>query len=560
VFKLIYAKLYDEWAAVNDRTRGRKIYFRIYGESPRELKDKINGLFNRAKEKWRGIFGRDESIRLKPEHLLTCVSFLQDVKLFNANLQVIDEAFEYLITEVAKGKKGQYFTPRWVIDMSVKMLNPRIHERVIDTACGSSGFTVHSIFHVAGDQFTTNGLPPAITEYAGTMVYAIDSSPKAVKIAKALNLIAGDGKSNVYELNSLNPPRWSEEGKAAFRPLLTRFDNDAEDEQNQREFQHFDFDILMTNPPFAGGISEREILRQYRLAERNGRTVSKIGRDVLFIERNLNFLKQGGRMAIVLPQGRLNNTNDLPIRNFLFSKARILGVVGLHGNTFRPHTGTKTSVIFLQKYTDEEIAEIRAVQSRHAAEWDNHLTELTALSDKPELAEDDLPPLLLSFSQAEFGEAEAADDGEGDTTEEDTQTESDDELAERIENLQTQLNEMAPRAKGKAALKRALTEAQRKQASRSLKGQVGYLRQDKKLLARYRDSWLADKAAEELDYPIFFAVSEKSGKDNSGDPIYRKDANGELMLDEHGHLSVEHDLNEIAEAFVAFAKEQSFNF
>ncbi len=420
VLKLIYAKLYDEWAATNDRARNHKIQFRIYGESPRELHDKINGLFNQAKNKWRGIFGRDEGIRLKAEHLLTCVSFLQDVKLFNANLQVIDEAFEYLITEVAKGKKRQYFTPRWVIDMCVKMLNPRIHERVIDTACGSSGFTVHSIFHVAGEQFTTNGLPPAITEYAGTMVYAIDSSPKAVKIAKALNLIAGDGKSNVYELNSLNPPKWSEEGKAAFRPLLTRFDNPAEDEQNQCEFQFFDLDVLMTNPPFAGGISEREILRQYRLAERNGRTVSKIGRDILFIERNLNFLKQGGRMAIVLPQGRLNNTNDLPIRNFLFGKARILVVVGLHGNTFKPHTGTQTSLIFLQKYTDEEIVEIRAVQNRHAVEWDKHRVELNALSDKPELTEDDLPPLLLSFLQAEFEEAEAADNGEGETTEEDT--------------------------------------------------------------------------------------------------------------------------------------------
>lgn len=560
VFKLIYAKLYDEWAATNDPTRNHRINFRIYGESPRELYDKINGLFNRAKDKWRGIFGRDESIRLKPEHLLTCVSFLQDVKLFNANLQVIDEAFEYLITEVAKGKKGQYFTPRWVIDMCVKMLNPRIHERVVDTACGSSGFTVHSIFHVAGDQFTTNGLAPAIVEYAGTMVYAIDSSPKAVKIAKALNLIAGDGKSNVYELNSLNPPKWNDEGKAAFRPLLTRFENRTDDEQNQREFQYFDFDILMTNPPFAGGISEREILRQYRLAERNGRTVSKIGRDILFIERNLNFLKQGGRMAIVLPQGRLNNTNDLPIRNFLFSKVRILAVVGLHGNTFKPHAGTKTSVVFLQKYTDEEIAEIRVAQNRHTDAWDAHLTELNAWSDKPEVVEDDLPPLLQSFLQAEFEEVEAAENGEGETSEEDTQIESDDELAERIENLQKQLGEMSPRAKGKAALKRALAEAQFKQASHSLKGQLEYLCQDEKLLARYRKSWLADKAAEELDYPIFFAVSKKGGKYNNGEPIYKKEANGELVLDNHRHLIVEHDLDEIAEAFVVFAREQGFEF
>lgn len=562
VFKLIYAKLYDEWAAVNDRTRNRKIHFRIYGESPRELYDKINGLFNRAKDKWRGIFGQDERIRLKPEHLLTCVSFLQDVKLFNANLQVIDEAFEYLITEVAKGKKGQYFTPRWVIDMCVKMLNPKIHERVIDTACGSSGFTVHTIFWIAGEQYTVNGFPPAISEYAGSMVYAIDSSPKAVKIAKALNLIAGDGKSNVYELNSLNPPKWSEEGKAAFRPLLTRFSNYEQDEANQRNFQYFDFDILMTNPPFAGSISEREILRQYRLAEKNGKTVSKIGRDILFIERNLNFLKPGGRMAIVLPQGRLNNTNDLFIRNFLFSKARILAVVGLHPNTFKPHTGTKTSVVFLQKYTDEELANIREVQNRHIAEWDNHYAEIRTLSEREELTEDDLPPLLMSFLQAEFEEDDTVElENNGDEIKnEETQTESDDELQERIENLKAQLAAMPGRAKGKAALKRTLAEAERKLASRSIKGQIKYLLDDEKLLSRYRETWLSDRAAEELDYPIFFAVSENGGKDNSGEPIYKKDGNGELMLDEHGHLIVDHDLDEIAEAFIAFAKEQGFDF
>ena len=562
VFKLIYAKLYDEWAAANDRTRNHKIHFRIYGESPRELYDKINGLFNRAKDKWRGIFGQDEKIRLKPEHLLTCVSFLQDVKLFNANLQVIDEAFEYLITEVAKGKKGQYFTPRWVIDMCVKMLNPKIHERVIDTACGSSGFTVHTIFWIAGEQYTVNGFPPAISEYAGSMVYAIDSSPKAVKIAKALNLIAGDGKSNVYELNSLNPPKWSEEGKAAFRPLLTRFSNYEQDEANQRNFQYFDFDILMTNPPFAGSISEREILRQYRLAEKNGKTVSKIGRDILFIERNLNFLKPGGRMAIVLPQGRLNNANDLFIRNFLFSKARILAVVGLHPNTFKPHTGTKTSVVFLQKYTDEELANIREIKNRHIAEWDNHHSEIRAFAEKEDLTEEDLPPLLMSFLQAEFEEDDAVEleNSEDEAQSEETEVESDDELQERIENLKAQLAAMPGRAKGKAALKRTLAEAERKLASRSIKGQIKYLLDDEKLLSRYRETWLSDRAAEELDYPIFFAVSENGGKDNSGEPIYKKDGNGELMLDEHGHLIVDHDLDEIAEAFVTFAKEQGFDF
>src|SRR3989337_562612 len=97
---------------------------------------------------------------LAEPHLVTCGSFLQDIKLFNSNLQVIDEAFEYLSIEVGKGKKGQYFTPRHVIDMAVKMLNPDIDEYLIDTAAGSCGFTVHGIFHVWGNEFTANGPKP----------------------------------------------------------------------------------------------------------------------------------------------------------------------------------------------------------------------------------------------------------------------------------------------------------------------------------------------------------------------------------------------------------------
>jgi len=568
VFKLIYAKLYDEWAAANDPSRNHKIQFRIYGESATDLYQKINGLFRQAGNKWRGIFGPNEKILLKPAHLLTCVSFLQDVKLFNANLQVIDEAFEYLITSVAKGKKGQYFTPRWAIDMCVKMLNPKISERVIDTACGSSGFTVHSIFHVAGGQLTVNGFPQAITTYANENVYAIDSSPKAVKVAKALNLIAGDGKSNVYELNSLDPPRWTDVGKAAFRPLLTRFEDHDADEKNQHEFQYLDFDVLMTNPPFAGNISERDILRQYRLAERKGRTVSRMGRDTLFIERNLNFLRPGGRMAIVLPQGRLNNASDLSIRDFLFAKARILAVVGLHGNTFKPHTGTKTSVVFLQKYTENELAEISAVQNRHSDEFAEHVVELKALSDSSHIAEEGLPTVLVSFLQTEFEEEDVAQRVASDVEDTDTntnvdqalETESDDDLAEQIENLDGQLHALPRRARGRVALERAVAETRRRLASRSLEGQVEYLLQDAKTLARYCSAWLADKAAEELNYPIFFAVSERGGKDNSGDIICKKDPDGELMLDAHGHLVVDHDLDEIADAFVAFAKEQRLDF
>lgn len=110
----------------------------------------------------------------------------------------------------------------------------------------------------------------------------------------------------------------------------------------------------MANPPFAGNLDNKEQIEIYDLGyNAKGKLQNKVGRDILFIERNLNFLKPGGRMAVVLPQGRFNNSGDKYIRDYIAERCRILAVVGLHGNVFKPHTGTKTSVLFLQKWTDE---------------------------------------------------------------------------------------------------------------------------------------------------------------------------------------------------------------
>lgn len=355
VFKLIYAKLYDEAQAAQGGKQKRYLQFRVGGATPSEFKHKINDLFDKAKAKWPGVFLDGERIDLTPEHLVTCGSYLENVKLFNSNLQVIDEAFEYLSVQVWKGKKGQYFTPRHVIDMAVKMLNPSLDEYTIDTAAGSCGFTVHTIFHVWGDEFTASGPSPWQSEFARERVFALDFDGPAVKIAKALNLIAGDGKTNVYRANTLDPRGWSDEVKVGLRDCLQRFPNDPQrDRWNREHFRYFDFDVLLTNPPFAGDIKDSRILHQYDLAKKpNGKWQNKVGRDVLFIQRNLEFLKPGGRMAIVLPQGRMNNTTDKIIRDFIADHARILAVVGLHGNTFKPHTGTKTSILFCQKWNDD---------------------------------------------------------------------------------------------------------------------------------------------------------------------------------------------------------------
>lgn len=365
VFKLIFIKLFDELQ--NTRKQTKNLEFRNYGESDGELKEKIEGIFKKAKKTWTGIFKDDEGIDLTPSHLSVCVSSLQDVKLFNSNLDVIDDAFEYLVNKTSKGEKGQYFTPRYVIDMCVKMLNPKESEYMIDTASGSCGFPIHTVFEVwkkiyddlgidRSHLFTAETKEPRALDYVKDKVFGIDFDKKSVRVARMLNIIAGDGHTNVLEMNSLDYERWDEKTKDE-NWQDTYFDGWTRLKKlrlNRNSNKEFNFDIVMANPPFAGEIKEGRILAKYDLGKKsNGKWQTSVGRDILFIERNIDMLKSGGRMAVVLPQGRFNNSTDKYIRDFIAERCRILAVIGLDGNVFKPHTGTKTSVLVVQKWDEK---------------------------------------------------------------------------------------------------------------------------------------------------------------------------------------------------------------
>lgn len=423
VFKLVYAKLYDEQEAKINRA-DHEVLFRKHRD-PDKTYATINELFKKSIKKWPGTFYEQEEIKLSPEHLSIVVGELERTRLFGSDLSIIDEAFEYLIPEVAKGKKGQYFTPRHVIAMAVKMLDPKQTENVMDPAAGSGGFLIGAMYYLK--EAHLNSSDEAMREYAREHIWGIDFAEEISKVSRALMLIAGDGRSHLFKLNSLDPREWQgdsadlERARAELRSRLLPQEHAADDGENRKTFRLMDFDVLLTNPPFAGEIKDSGLLRQYAFGKKKGKLVNTAERHILFIERTLDMLRPGGRMAIVLPQGVLNNTNMEYVREYLLDKARILAVVGLHGNTFKPHTGTKTSVLFLQK-------------------------------------------------------------------------------------------------------------------------------------------WGEDAGDPVADYPIFMAVSKRGGKDNSGDYIYKKDPNGGYVHDTHGRKVLDHDLDEMAEGFLKFAKEQKFTF
>ena len=434
IFKLIYAKLYDEWEAEN--RKDKSLLFRQY-KSAEVTKREIGKLFDNAKKEWKGIFAVSDNIELTPEHLNVCVGELTEVQLFFSNLRIIDEAFEYLIPDVAKSKKGQYFTPRAVIDFCVRMINPSNKEYVIDPACGSAGFLVHTMEYIWNKHKMTTD--KAKVNYASKYLWGIDFDEKSAKISRAIMLIAGDGKTHIFKQNSLEHTKWTPEIKVEL---------EKEDLIIDEKNKHLKFDIVMSNPPFAGDIQEKSLINLYneilghrysfkidtgrvksmigtiaedfevtfteegidnilskikeinkdddidleqeedqqfvcqtisqtmidsvlegelyepqltpRLKEiinykKNESKSDKVDRHILFIERVIDLLNPGGRAVIVLPQGIFNNSNEKYVRKYVTGKARILAVVGLHGNSFKPHTGTKTSLLFIKKYADDEL-------------------------------------------------------------------------------------------------------------------------------------------------------------------------------------------------------------
>ena len=680
IFKLIFAKIWDEREAQENR-KDKVVEFRK-ALDPDITYDRINALFQKAADQWPGIFRDREDIELTKRHLQVCVGPIEGVRLLGSNLRVMDDAFEYLLPTEAKKKKGQFFTPRHVVEMCVRMLNPKRGEYVMDPACGSAGFLLHAMEWCYPAQ-NHDKRKWRKFEYASKYLWGIDFETRAAKTARALMLIAGDGHTNIFgpDVSSLDPKTWYEtaSGQALMHGLrekkltikkIPAQETLRDDDHAWAYFENLKFDVILTNPPFAGEMKDRKMLAHYELAKpalkRAKDKAPKEERDVLFIERVLKMLKPGGRAAIVLPQAKFNNSSLAFIREWILKKARLLAVVGLHPNTFKPHTGTKTSVLFFQKYTEQALAKIEAVKQAVAAacpDYEQQIKDLIAKHrydfDVPdenipeEIAdliaesfaepEPELPEIEPGEKDYELEEPEQLMAAEGNPTLEERISEAEekrdslkaelirvkqklDDLASDVEALQQQhkmeieaigqqwegtkrelqihlkpikadhkavVKKLKDKQKIKQrtykmeikALEKAIPEAETAVKLLANKGKLELILEDPDLIGTLKERWIAAEAAQRLDYPIFMAVSERGGKNNSGDYEYRVDEDGHLVEFPEGHpqegqLMVDQDLVNydltaaylanaskipdetlgVAEAFVRFAQEQRFDF
>jgi type I restriction enzyme M protein len=461
IFKIIFAKIWDEKQALEVR-KGQTLEFKWFKDAELTYL-RINHLFQQAAKEWVGIFEPNDKIKLQKEHLNVCIAPLERKRFLGSNLRIIDDAFEYLLPTEAKKKKGQFFTPRYVIDMCVRMLNPKRNEYILDPACGSAGFLVHAM-EWAYPAETPDEMELRKSRYAARYLWGVDFEEQAAKTSRALMLIAGDGHTNIFgpDVDTLNPKTWyrSPSGKSLMENLRkynltkTPIPNDeifTDDDKAWDYFEELQFDIILSNPPFAGEVKLKEQLYHYQLAKpalkRAHDKQAKEERDVLFIERIIKMLKPGGRAAIVLPQGKFNNSSLAFIREWILRKARLLAVVGLDGNTFQPHTGTKTSVLFIQKYDAAYMAKVERIQNEVKALCPNYYEQIEELikvnADLIDIPDEMIPDNIMELLLEEFSVPEKEvneDDNSDNENDKDDEPQTENNLEEQLELAEENIN------------------------------------------------------------------------------------------------------------------------
>jgi len=386
LLKVIFCKIEDERNIPNELEFYTTSSERSNPDGQLTVKKRINKIFDRVKGKYSKIFSANDAINLKPRSLAWIISELQGYSLLNTNIDIKGKAYEEIVGANLRGDKGQFFTPRNIMHMAVEMINPRMDERVLDPSCGTGGFLVNAMNHVIQqideEMEKAFGRPKnkwsddekklvmqKISDVAQCNYFGFDIAPELVKATKMNMVMNNDGSGNILNCNSLLPPHeWEADFKADLLKAVGKNETRLSNHNNIALF-----DVIVTNPPFGSKIPIKDaaILQQYDLGHiwdkpkkgedgtwvKTERLQSSVPPEQLFIERCLQLLKPGGRMAIVLPDSILGSPGLGYIREWLIQKTRIIASIDLHVDTFQPRNGTQTSVLVVQKKTADEVQE-----------------------------------------------------------------------------------------------------------------------------------------------------------------------------------------------------------
>lgn len=389
--KLIFCKIWDER---KDRKPGEPYDFQEFtGEDPDFLLKRIKAIYEEGRLKDPEVF--KESIRLSATELKTIVGYLAPLNLHDTDLDSKGRAFETFMGSFFRGDFGQYFTPREVVDFIVKVLPIENDSLVLDTSCGSGGFLLYALNKVrtkADEYYPKHKTDTKEAkkhykywhDFAENNLYGIEISEAIARTAKMNMIIHDDGHTNVVTADGLLTADYIQpKSKETKEEIEARENHNKETIQGRTgnfDFKYNHFDYIITNPPFGSTIrlTEQAYLRNYGLAQkdinwidRKQKNIFTLGNrdsqstEILFLEQCHKFLKPGGMLAIVIPDGILTNSSSQYVRDWIEENYRIVSVVSLPQTAFTANgAGVKSSVLFLMKLMEKQTEAIRATKEK----------------------------------------------------------------------------------------------------------------------------------------------------------------------------------------------------
>lgn len=331
--KLMFCKIWDErW--ITKKSEYYKFQIGTH-ETKKEVAGRVTEIYRKAQELEPGVFV--DPIKVDHPIIYSVVRILQEASLSKADLDAKGEAFEHFLGKIFKGEMGQYFTPRELVRFMVSLLEPNEFDYIVDPACGSGGFLLEVLEQVRTklfDELEERDADRRWRDFALDQVWGVEINSQLSRVAMMNMILHEDGHTNIENGDALdNLQTWTKEGiRKNFGKKLS---------------------LLLTNPPFGSVVKweEKQYLSRYSLGKR--RKMQKA--EILFIERGLEFLRPGGRLGIVLPEGILNNSTLQYVRDFIMQRAQILAVVSLPQGAFTYYgSGVLASLLFLRKKNVDE--------------------------------------------------------------------------------------------------------------------------------------------------------------------------------------------------------------
>lgn len=314
----------------------------------------------------------------KPSLLQESVSIIDELNITSRNQDIQGDVYEYLLSKLnISGENGQFRTPRHIIRMMVKLVNPKIGEKIGDAACGTGGFLIGAYEHI----LETNTSKDMIKydEFGAPHNIVGDKivDKKHWDLLRRHTFYGFDFESTMVRTATMNMILHGIE-----HPNIIRFDTLSKAFQQKAEY-----DVILANPPFAGSIDKSDINDNFKL--------DTTKTELLFVELFYNLLSLGGRAAVIVPNGALSGLDNahIKLRKMLLENCQVEAVISMPSGVFRPYASVNTSVLVFTKGNKTDSVWF------YEMEADGY-----SLDDKRDFIDGkgDIPDIIEKFNSKEF--------------------------------------------------------------------------------------------------------------------------------------------------------------